>query len=250
MNVVQSCALPVAAGASASVHVVTTTDKTECPNLHNAATFTTSNDGSGGAQADIAVNCGDVSMAKIADASSVSAGDQAGFTVSVSNNGTGNAYDVTATDNLPGGTVWSISGPANGWAVSSNVLTYGPATLAAGASATAHVGTTTARTDCPNLHNAATFTTSNDGSGGAQADIAVNCGDVSMAKIADASSFSAGDQARFTVPSSPTRPSSDFDVTATDNLPGGTVWSISGPANGWAVSSNVLTYGPATLAAG
>src|SRR2546427_28631 len=113
-------------------------------------------------------------MAKIADASSVSAGDQAGFTVSVSNNGTGNAYDVTATDNLPGGTVWSISGPANGWAVSSNVLTYGPATLAAGASASVHVVTTTDKTECPNLHNAATFTTSNDGSGGAQADIAVN----------------------------------------------------------------------------
>src|SRR2546422_364635 len=184
-------------------------------------------------------------MAKIADASSVSAGDQAGFTVSVSNNGTGNAYDVTATDNLPGGTVWSISGPANGWAVSSNVLTYGPATLAAGASASVHVVTTTDKTECPNLHNAATFTTSNDGSGGAQADIAVNCGDVSMAKIADASSVSAGDQAGFTVSVSnifflmirrPPR-STLFPCT--------TLFRSSGPANGWAVSSNVLTYGPA-----
>src|SRR5439155_164150 len=155
MNVVQSCALPVAAGASASVHVVTTTDKTECPNLHNAATFTTSNDGTPGTQADIAVNCGDVSMAKIADASSVSAGDQAGFTVSVSNNGTGNAYDVTATDNLPGGTVWSISWPANGWAVSSHLSFPARRSSDLGASASVHVVTTTDKTECPNLHNAA-----------------------------------------------------------------------------------------------
>src|SRR5438034_1399911 len=189
-------------------------------------------------------------MAKIADASSVSAGDQAGFTVSVSNNGTGNAYDVTATDNLPGGTVWSISGPANRWAVLFPYTTLFRSTLAAGASASVHVVTTTDKTECPNLHNAATFTTSNDGSGGAQADIAVNCGDVSMAKIADASSVSAGDQAGFTVSVSNNGTGNAYDVTATDNLPGGTVWSISGPANGWAVSSNVLTYGPATLAAG
>src|SRR2546430_10930214 len=189
-------------------------------------------------------------MAKIADASSVSAGDQAGFTVSVSNNGTGNAYDVTATDNLPGGTVWSISGPANGWAVSSNVLTCGPAPLAAGASASVHVVTSADKTECDILHTAATFTTSNDGSGGAQADIAVNCGDVSMAKIADASSVSAGDQAGFTVSVSNNGTGNAYDVTATDNLPGGTVWSISGPANGSAVSSNVLTYSPPALTPG
>src|SRR5207245_493464 len=179
------------------------------------------------AHASIAVTCCYVSMAKIADASSVSAGDQAGFPVSVSLTLPGDLPIFTATDNLPGGTVWSISGPANGWAVSSNVLTYGPATLAAGASASVHVVTTTDKTECPNLHNAATFTTSNDGSGGAQADIAVNCGDVSMAKIADASSVSAGDQAAFTVTVSNTLPDALPIFTATDNLPGGTVWSIS-----------------------
>src|SRR5437773_2811599 len=51
--------------------------------------FRSSNDGSGGAQADVAVNCGEVSMTKIPDATSVSAGDQAGFTVSLTNTGTG-----------------------------------------------------------------------------------------------------------------------------------------------------------------
>src|SRR5437899_3093592 len=112
--------------------MMTTTDKTESPNLHNAATFTTSNAGSGGAQADIVLNCDDVSAYEMPNALSFTPVLHRSFTVSVSNNGTGNAYDVTATDNLPGGTVWSISGPANGWAVSSNVLTYGPATLEIG----------------------------------------------------------------------------------------------------------------------
>src|SRR5438046_1832212 len=198
----------------------------------------------------MAVNCGEENMAKIADAASMSAGDQAGFTVSLTNNGTGNAYGVTASDNLPGGTTWSIDGPANGWSLSSNVLTYGSATLAAGASASVHVTTTTDKTECPNLHNAATFTTSNDGSGGAQADIAVNCGDVSMAKIADASSVSAGDQAGFTVSVSNNGTGNAYDVTATDNLPGGTVWSISGPANGWAVSSTLPLHDALPIAAG
>src|SRR3989442_10707118 len=95
-------------------------------------------------------------------------GFQAGFTVSVSNNGTGNAYDVTATDNLPGGTVWSISGPANGWAVSSNVLTYGPATLAAGDRKTTRLNSTHVRTSYADLCFNTNITTSNDGSSGAQ----------------------------------------------------------------------------------
>src|SRR5439155_1005234 len=150
-------------------------------------------------------------------------------------------YGVTASDNLPGGTTWSIDGPANGWSLSSNVLTYDPTTPRPNSSPAANAYTTTCKTKSPNLHNAATFTTSNDGSGGAQADIAVNCGEVSMAKIADASSLSAGDQARFPL-SLPTRRSSDlYGVTASDNLPGGTTWSIDGPANGWSLSSNVLT---------
>src|SRR5947207_7545 len=100
-------------------------------------------------------------MAKKNDADYVSAGDQAGCTVSLTNNGTGSAYDVTASDNLPGGTTWSISGPANGWSLSSNVHTSVRATLTRGASASVHVITTTDKTECPNLHNAATFTTSN-----------------------------------------------------------------------------------------
>src|SRR5204862_6519912 len=63
----------------------------------------------------------------------------AGFTVSLSNTGTGNAYDVTASDPLPGGTTWSISPASAGWSISGNVLTYGPATLAGGASTSVHV---------------------------------------------------------------------------------------------------------------
>src|SRR5205823_6039601 len=182
------------------------------------------------------------------DADSVSAGDQAGFTVSLTNRSEERREGKTASDNLPGGTTWSISGPANGWSLSSNVLTYGPATLATGASASVHVITTADKTECPNLHNAATFTTSNDGSGGAQADIAVDCRNVSMAKVADADSVSAGDQAGFTVSLTNNGTGNAYDVTASDNLPGGTTWSISGPSNGWSLSSTVLSSLPLHVA--
>src|SRR5437899_1877156 len=162
-------------------------------------------------------------MAKIADASSVSAGDQAGFTVPVTNNGTRNAYDVSAAHNLPGGTVWSISGPANGWAVSSNVLTYGPATLAAGASASVHVVTTTDKTECPNLHNAATFRSEERSVGKEQADSGVHCRDESIAKIAQASSVAHRNQAGFTVSVSNNGTGNAYDGSATNNLRGWTV---------------------------
>src|SRR5436309_3013884 len=189
-------------------------------------------------------------MTKIPDATSVSAGDPAGFTVSLTNSGSGNAYYVTASDPLPGGTTWSISPASAGWSISGNVLTYGPATLAGGASTSVQIGRASCRAGGYIPHNAATFTTTNDGSGGAQADVAVNCGEVSMTKIPDATSVSAGDHAGFTVCLINTGTDNACVLSPSDPLPGGTTWSISPASAGWSISGNVLTYGPATLAGG
>src|SRR3989442_990531 len=110
--------------------MITTTDKTKFPNLHTAAPFTLSHDGSGGAQADLAVNCctffffNDTATTEI-------------YTLSLpdalpilSNTGTGNAYNTAASDPLPGGTVWSIDGPANGRSESPNSEPHAPPHLA------------------------------------------------------------------------------------------------------------------------
>ena len=65
---------------------------------------------------------------------------QIGFTVTIKNNGTGLAKGATGSDTLPAGIAWTIDGAANGWSISpAGVLTFGPADLAAGASATVHV---------------------------------------------------------------------------------------------------------------
>src|SRR5436309_2800147 len=115
-------------------------------------------------------------MTKIPDATSVSAGDQAGFTVSLTNTGTGNAYDVTASDPLPGGTVWSISPASAGWSISGHAFPTRRSSDLGGASTSVHVVTTTDKTECPNLHNAATFTTSKNTSLNSNPDKAANAG--------------------------------------------------------------------------
>ena len=60
------------------------------------------------------MQCPGLHITKMADATTVNAGDAIGFTIGVSNSGPGTATGVTLTDPLPGGSgvSWSIS-PAN-----------------------------------------------------------------------------------------------------------------------------------------
>ena len=48
----------------------------------------------------------------------------------------------------PAGINWTIDGAANGWSIVAGVLTFGPADLAAGASAAVHIVGTTDAADC------------------------------------------------------------------------------------------------------
>ena len=97
-----------------------------------------------------------VTVANSADADTVTAGDQAGFTVTLTNTGSGRANGLTLTDALPalgGSNLWSISGGANaasftltGAAGSQQLALSGVSSLAASASLTVHItGTTTPR---------------------------------------------------------------------------------------------------------
>src|SRR4029079_19809278 len=91
------------AGAETSVHVVATTDKDDCGQLDNTATVTTTNDGHDQDSASLDVNCAAIDVEKTADAASVSAGEQIGFTVTLKNTGAGQAKGGQVTDVLPGG---------------------------------------------------------------------------------------------------------------------------------------------------
>ena len=54
--------------------------------------------------------CPDVSVVKTPDAGTVNAGDNAVFTMVVTNAGPGSATNVTLSDPLPAGYVWTLGG--------------------------------------------------------------------------------------------------------------------------------------------
>jgi uncharacterized repeat protein (TIGR01451 family) len=90
--------------------VVSNTTGNICGTYNNAASFRTSNNGTGLASASVTVLCATVSITKTSDAASVSADSQIGFTVTLSNSTAGTATGLTVIDNLPAGTDvnWSI----------------------------------------------------------------------------------------------------------------------------------------------
>src|SRR4029078_8351794 len=98
----------VLAGPNWSVHVVATSSAANCGPVSNTATVSANNEraadnANNTANASVTVNCPDIKVEKTADAATVNAGDQLGFTVTVSNIGPGNATGVTFTDALPAG---------------------------------------------------------------------------------------------------------------------------------------------------
>ena len=115
----------LAPGAVTTVHVVATTDGTDCGQVDNLAAVTTSNDADRTPRdASIDVNCGQIDVQKVADDERVSAGDQIGFTVTLANTGDGEAGGSSSRDVLPTGLTWSISPASAGWSIQGQDLVY------------------------------------------------------------------------------------------------------------------------------
>jgi uncharacterized repeat protein (TIGR01451 family) len=172
------------ANASTAAHVISSTTSGSCGNLNNTASFTSGNGGSGQASASVSVNCATVSISKVADASSVAAGAQIGFTVSISNSTSGTANALSVTDSLPAGTglSWSVdaANSSAGWSISGSApnqsLVYSPTSLAGNSSTSVHVISATSGGSCGTTYNnTASFSTSNAGSGQASASVGVQC---------------------------------------------------------------------------
>ena len=251
---VLSCSFgDLAAGASASVTVSGTTDAADCGTLPNTASASASNESAADATdnsdgASIEVKCAQIDIEKSADDVSVSAGDQVGFTVTVTNNGTGNAYGVSATDTLPAGFTWSISPASAGWSITSGVLSYTAATMAPGATSSVHVIATSDAADCGLVPNTANVTTSNDGSDSASAETTVLCPDVHVDKSADNSPINAGDTASYTITVTNDGEGIARDVTLSDTLPAGITWSDS--SDDCSIASGLLSCDFGDLAPG
>ena len=189
----------------------------------------------------------EVHVTKTADAASVSAGDPIGFTVTVSNSGTGTAKGVTLDDVLPAG---NAPHPVH-WVIDSSKFDYGsfaisgadgsqslalagqPISLAAGASLKVHISAATTKDNCATYDNTASVASTNDGSPSASASESVLCPHLYVTKTHDHASVSAGSPIGFTVVVGNNGTGNATGVTLNDPLPGGNGahpvhWAIDG----------------------
>jgi uncharacterized repeat protein (TIGR01451 family) len=231
---------------------------------------------SGCGQESVTINPADIHIVKTADKPQVNAGEQIGFTLTVYNDGLGDARGVQLSDTLPTnpGLGWTIESSGAGWgnpsscAIAAGVLTCGPATVPAGTTQaastfTVHIVSGTDKTTggvCPGgsgvVTNTGTVTTTNDGRDHSTATTCVAAPSIHIVKTADKSKVQAGDPIGFTLTVFNAGSGDAHGVTLSDTLPTnpGLAWSIDSQGAGWAhscaISSGVLSCGPVTVPAG
>ncbi|HVK19863.1 MAG TPA: SpaA isopeptide-forming pilin-related protein [Actinokineospora sp.] len=248
VNGILSCALgTLAPNTSVVVVVEGVTDAADCGALPNTATVAAdneSNTGNNTATATINVNCPDVTVEKTTDAGTINAGDTARFTITVRNNGQGNAYNVTLTDPLPAGSDWTINPAVQGCSITNGTLSCDLGTIAPQGSVVVIVEGVTDAADCGTLPNTATVAADNEtntGNNTATATINVNCSDVTVEKTTDTGDILAGELARFTVTVRNLGPGTAYGVHLTDPLPGDIEWVENPDVTECAIDEGVLT---------
>jgi fimbrial isopeptide formation D2 family protein/uncharacterized repeat protein (TIGR01451 family) len=247
-------------GESHTVRVVRETTAEDCGLLENEVTAFAANEredvlANNTASDSVLIVCPDVSVTKEADEGPFSAGQQIGFTITISNGPSALARDVTAIDHVPG-VGWAIDGPANGWSIDADGdLVFGPEDLQPNESRSVHVVRETTFDDCGLLDNTVTVSASNEpqdalGNNSASDELTVECPDLGITKTADHQGpVLAGSEIGFTVEIVNNGDGDAFDVSVSDTLPAGYGWSIESQTGGWSLVGGELTFGPATLAA-
>jgi uncharacterized repeat protein (TIGR01451 family) len=233
----------LAPDASRTVHISSPTTFASCGEISNTASVTTSNDGSGESTDDVTVQCPDLEIVKEADATSVSAGDQIGFTITVTNNGPGTAKGVTLDDPLPTGTGISWSDDSADCSITADTLSCDFGDLGDGESASVHVTSPTTKDSCKAYPNTATASADNHPDVEDSATTTVNCGDIEISKVADAGTVNAGDPIGFTITVHNKGAGTAKGVTVTDTLPddAGLDWSENPDSPDCSISAGVLT---------
>lgn len=237
----------LAAGETISITLTGTTDAADCGLLDNTASADASNDDEVSDDGDITVQCPDIGITKVADDDVVSAGSDVGFTVTVSNDGPGTAYDVTVSDDLPDGLDWTIDPAVDGCAIADGTLSCDLGDLAADSEVAIHVSASTDEDDCGTITNEAFADASNDDEVSADDDVAILCPGLNIGKTADDPTVDAGDQVGFTITVSnvddgvPPAEGTATDVTVTDPLPAGFDWSLDPAVDGCAIADGVLS---------
>jgi uncharacterized repeat protein (TIGR01451 family) len=196
------------------------------------------------ASASITVNCPVLEIEKTAESEIVTAGDPISFTITVTNNGLGTAYDVFLTDTLPAGIDWTIDPQVQGCAID-DVTTPGVQLLECDLGNFPYlreveiiVTGVTSNEVCGEVPNTATVSASNfltreevpSDSVSDDATVTVNCPDVVIEKTAVENSIYPGEFAQYVITVENLGPGNAKDVEIVDTLPPG-VWSVT-PAPG------------------
>jgi uncharacterized repeat protein (TIGR01451 family) len=225
---------------------------------------------SGCADEPVEVKPAAIHIVKTADAPKVNVGSPIGFTMTVTNGGTGDAHGVVLKDTLPtnAGLSWTIASQGSGWgqngcSISSGVLTCGPATVPAGTTTsnstfTVHItSATTAATggDCPGsgtVDNTANVTTSNDGSDHSSASTCVQAlVDLAITKAGSPATQDLGQgNITWTIVVSNNGPSAATGVTIADPMPAGNTFVSATSTQGTCTGGAVLNCNIGTMAAG
>jgi len=227
----------IAAGGTRTIHVTGPTTKDNCKVLANSVSVAATNEAktdNNGSNADVGVNCAEISVTKTADATPVNATDSVGFTITAKNNGVGTAKDVQVTDTLPtnAGLTWVIdsANSDSGCTISSGTLTCNWGDFVQNASKKVHLTSVTTVATCGTINNTASVSTTNDGSGTSAASIVVNCPNVSVEKTkvnGQADPVSAGDTIAFQIKVTVSGAGTAYNVTASDSFPANTSgWTV------------------------
>jgi uncharacterized repeat protein (TIGR01451 family) len=263
------------AASTFTVHIVSGTtaatggDCSETGLVDNTGSVATTNDGSDESCAEICVAAPAIHIVKTADAAQVNVGDPIGFTMTVSNDGIGDAHGVTLNDVLPSnpGLSWSIDSQGAGWnstcAIAAGVLSCGPVTVPAGttqAASTFTVHITSATTgatggDCPStgvVDNTGSVTTSNDGSDESSASICVQAMvDLSVTKSGSPATQTLGDgNITWTMVVTNNGPSEATGVTVADPMPAGNTFVSATTTQGSCTGGAILNCTIGEMAAG
>jgi uncharacterized repeat protein (TIGR01451 family) len=199
-----------------------------------------------------------IDIVKRADDRSVDAGEEIGYTVTVSNTGDGTAEDVELTDELPDddGLHWEIESTSGGWdcEIDAGTLTCGgdDFDLRPGESASVHITSPTTPDTCGKVKNQAEAEWSEDSdSDDVESEVVrieVECHpELDIVKEADDRSVDAGEEIGYTVTVSNDGDGTAEDVELTDALPDdeGLDWEVAGTTGGWdcEIDAGTLTCG-------
>jgi uncharacterized repeat protein (TIGR01451 family) len=215
----------------------------------------------------------EIAIVKTADAAQVNVGDPIGFTVTVFNNGVGDASGVKLSDTLPvkAGLSWAIDAQGAGWAgtcaISSGVLSCGGAngvtvpgaTTQAASTFTVHITSpTTGATggDCPDgsgvVDNTGNVTSTNGGDGESTAETCVQAlVDLAVTKSGSPATQVLGSgNITWTMVVTNNGPSTATGVEITDPMPAGNTFVSASSTQGTCTGGAVLTCDIGTMAAG